>query len=202
MPFIGAFVGIGIAYVIYGISCAAIYLSYRFAKRFGVAPHIQKKAVLTLFLLAMLGYFVAVCVVEWDAVRGYFSTVSSIPSLISIIFMPCVYPILVLSGNAPYVENMATVQPLYITLWAFTLFVICLYIYAEWLQGGAGTAYYNVTYDMETGHEVSRRAVSYSEVYTWQNILGLLLLVFSLLTWPPIAIIVLLVRMYGWDYLC
>ncbi|MBQ8505215.1 MAG: hypothetical protein IJ492_03030 [Clostridia bacterium] len=202
LPFVGAFVGVGLAYVIYGIACACIYLSNAIFKRGGLAPHIQKKIVLSIFYFAMLIYFVVVCISEWESIRTYLSAIHSLPSFFSVVFTPCVYPFLALKGKGPFINNISLVQPLYITLFAFILFVVCLYVYSEWLQGGSATAYYEVSYNRESGQEVSRRAVSYGEVFTWQSIIGLLLLIFSLLTWPPITIIVLLVRMYGWDYLC
>ena len=202
IPFIGAFLGAGLAYVIYGITCACIYLSATIAKLGGPSPNVQKKIFLSLVYLGMLGYFVAVCVSEWASIRTYLSALTGITAVFSVVLTPCMYPFLALKGNGPFIENIALVRPLYITLFAFILFVVCLYLYTEWLQGGSATAYYKVTYDRESGNEVKRRAVSYGEVFTWQNIIGLLLLVFSLLTWPPITIVVLLVRMYGWDYLC
>jgi hypothetical protein len=202
MPFIGAFLGAGLAYLTYGVSCACIYISNAIHKRGGPLPYIQKKIVISLIFLAMLGYFIAVCVMEKEAIGTYLSVLDLPISVLAIVFMPCVYPFLVLKGEAPYVQNMELVQPLYITLWVFTIFVVCLYIYSEWIEGGVETAYYEVTYDRESGHEVKRRAISYGEVYTWQNILSLLFLIFSLLAWPPVTIAVLLVRMIGWDYLC
>ena len=150
----------------------------------------------------MLVYFIIICVMEKDAIGTYLSIMKLPISLLAVVFMPCVYPFLIFTGKAPYVQNMELVQPLYIVLWGFTIFIVLLYIYSNWVEGSAETAYYEVTYDMESGHEVKRRKVSYSEVYTWQNILFLAFLIFSLLTWPPVTIVVLLVRILGWDYLC
>lgn len=200
LPFIGAFVGTGLAYVMFGISCAFVFLSDAIARKGGPAPYIQKKVFLSVVFLAMLGFFIAVCIQEQQGIRSYLSLASS--NIFIVIFSPCVYPVMALLGNAPYVENIELVKTLYIFVIAFTIFVIALYLYSEWTTGSFQKAYDVVTVDRESGHEVSRRSVSWSEVITWQNILGLLFLTFSLLTWTPVTILVLLVRMYGWDYLC
>ena len=155
--------------------------------------------IISVVFLAMLGFFISVCIKEQQGIHTYFSSMSS--NIFMMILNPCIYPFTALSGNAPYVENIELVKTLYITVIAFTIFVIVLHLYSEWLPGSYQKAYDVVTVDRESGNEVSRRSVSWSEVVAWQNILGLLILTFSLLTWTPVTILVLLIRMYGWDYL-
>ena len=201
LPFAGALIGTAIAYVIYGFILVFIYLTCAIERKGGPLAHNQKKVAVSLVFFAMLAFFIYVCSEEKQAIATYFSAMSF--NIFLLVINPCVYPVTALTGNAPYVENTELVRTFYITLIAFAVFVILLFLYSEWSGGTfSETAYHVVTVDRESGSEISRKSVSWGEVITWENILKLLILTFSVLTWPPITIVVLLVRMYGWDYLC
>lgn len=201
LPFIGALAGTVLAYVLFGLICAFVFLTNKIEEIGGPKAYIQKKWAVSLVFLAMLGFFIYVCVQEYQGILTYFSAMSF--NIFLLIINPCVYPVTAILGTAPYVGDVELVRAFYITLVAFVVFVILLYLYSEWTVGSFNkTAYDVVTVDAETGNEVDRKSVSYGEVSIWLNILEISILAFTILTWPPIAILVILIRMLGWDYLC
>lgn len=201
LPFIGGLAGAILAYVLFGLICALIFITNAIERIGGPSAYVQKKLSISLVFLAMLGFFIYVCTQEYQAIITYFSAMSF--NIFLLIINPCVYPVTAILGNAPYVGNVELVRAFYITLIAFAVFVILLYLYSEWTLGSFNeTAYDVVTVDTESGQEVDRKSVSRGEVSIWRNIIELLILAFSILTWPPVAILVLLIRMLGWDYLC
>ena len=200
-PFIGAFCGFLLSYLFYGSSCAFVYLNDAISKKTKLKPLIVKKIFLISFFSLMLLYFVIVCILDWDNFITHTSSMFS-SFIFGAIFMTCTYPILIIFNFASFEYTRSLVLPLYITFIVFILIVLVLYIYSNWRVGNQDTAYQVVTVNMDTGVEVSRKNVSNSFVAMRQNIIGILLLAFSLWTWSIFAIIAVMVRIIVWDYLC